>query len=142
MLGFLVPAFRRASLAGLKAAATLLLFALPASAVCHVVTPAGAGLQDGSTWDNAFAGLPATLVRGDVYYIATGNYTGGYRFNTPESGTTVITIKKVTPTDHCTETGWQASFGVGQAVWTSATVAHFSSQIMATGSLMANIDQD
>src|SRR2546422_2778343 len=117
MLGFLVPAFRRASLAGLKAAATLLLFALPASAVCHVVTPAGAGLRDGSTWDNAFAGLPATLVRGDVYYIATGNYTGGYRFNTPESGTTVITIKKATPTDHCTETGWVASFGVGQAVW-------------------------
>ena len=117
MLGLLVPAFRRASLAGLKAAATLLLFALPASAVCHVVTPAGAGLRDGSTWDNAFGGLPATLVRGDVYYIATANYTGGYRFNTPESGTTVITIKKATPTDHCTETGWQASFGVGQAVW-------------------------
>src|SRR5437899_1688927 len=78
---------------------------------------ASGSLRDGSTWDNAFAGLPATLVRGDVYYIATANYTGGYRFNTPESGTTVITIKKATPTDHCTETGWQASFGVGQAVW-------------------------
>lgn len=87
------------------------------SAVCHAVTPNGAGSRDGSTWDNAFAGLPATLLRGDTYYIATGSYPG-YRFNAPESGTTVITIKKATATDHCTETGWQASFGNGQAVWT------------------------
>ena len=61
--------------------------------------------------------MPATLVRGDTYYIATGNYTGGYRFNTPESGTTPITIKKATASDHCTDTGFQASFGTGQAVW-------------------------
>src|SRR5947209_7094521 len=83
------------------------------SAACHVVTPNGAGSRDGSTWDNAFAWPPpATLIRGDVYYIATGNYTAGYRFNTPESGTTPITIKKASPTDHCTDTGFQASFGV------------------------------
>src|SRR5438132_11789127 len=87
-----------------------------AQAACHVVTPTGSGAMNGSDWNNAFAGLPATLVRGDSYYIATGTYPR-YRFNTPESGTTVITIKKAAPTDHCTETGWQTGFGVGQAVW-------------------------
>src|SRR5205807_7149865 len=72
-----------------------LCFGTAAQAACHVVTTNGAGSRDGSTWNNAFAWpLPTTLVRGDSYYIATGNYTGGYRFNTPESGTTPITIKK------------------------------------------------
>src|SRR5438132_1714604 len=61
----------------------LSLLTTAAHAACHVVTPSGAGARDGSTWGNAYAGLPATLVRGDSYYIATGNYTGGYRFNTP-----------------------------------------------------------
>ncbi len=87
------------------------------SAACHVVTPNGAGSRDGSTWDNAFAGLPATLLRGDTYYIAAGNYPA-YNFNTPASGTNTITIKKATATDHCADTGFQASFGTGQAVWT------------------------
>src|SRR5205807_10231505 len=86
---------------------------------CHVVTPTGSGAMNGSDWNNAFAGLPATLVRGDTYYMASGNYPG-YRFRTPESGTAPITIKKAVPTDQCTAAGWQASFGVGQAVWTTA----------------------
>src|SRR5205807_275368 len=93
-----------------------LCFGTAAQAACHVVTPSGAGTRDGSAWGNAFAGLPATLVRGDSYYIATGTYPR-YRFNTPESGTTVITIKKATPTDHCTDAGFQAGYGTGQAVW-------------------------
>src|SRR5207302_2781031 len=93
-----------------------LCFGTAAQAACHVVTPNGAGSKDGSTWGNAFAWMPPTLLRGDSYYIATGTYHR-YRFNTPESGTTVITIKKAAPTDHCTETGWQTGFGVGQAVW-------------------------
>jgi hypothetical protein len=39
-----------------------------------------------SDWTNAYPSLPATLTRGDTYYIATGNY-GGYGFNTAQSGT-------------------------------------------------------
>ena len=89
------------------------------SAACHVVTPSGSGSQSGADWNNAFADIPATLTRGDTYYIATGTYPH-HRFNTPESGTALITIKKAIATDHCTDVGWNnATMGVGQAVWTT-----------------------
>src|SRR5207302_2999153 len=92
-----------------------------AGAACHVVTPSGSGSQSGADWNNAFAGLPATLVRGDTYYMATGTYSI-YRFNTAESGTTLITIKKAIAADHCTDVGWNnATMGVGQAVWTNSS---------------------
>src|SRR5438309_4624261 len=97
-----------------------LCFGTAAQAACHVVTPSGAGSRDGSTWNNAFASLPATLVRGDTYYIGTGLYSI-YRFNTPESGTQIITIKKAISTDHCTDIGYNdATMGVGQAIWRNA----------------------
>src|SRR5205807_8159492 len=57
-------------------------------------------------------------VRGDTYYIATGSYSR-YDFNTPESGTTPITIKKAVAADHCTDTGFRTSFGTGQSAWTT-----------------------
>ena len=44
-----------------------------AQAACHVVTPNGAGSRYGSTWNNAMAAFPAAMVRGDGYYVATGN---------------------------------------------------------------------
>ncbi|MGH9403380.1 MAG: hypothetical protein ACRD2P_14870, partial [Terriglobia bacterium] len=48
---------------------------------CHVVTPNGSGSQTGADWNNSLANLPSTLTRGDVYYLADGNY-GSYTFNT------------------------------------------------------------
>jgi hypothetical protein len=102
----------------------LLLFAVcsllcfDAHAACHVATASGAGSKNGSDWSNAFAKLPATLVRGDVYYLADGSY-GAYSFNTSLSGTQIITIKKATAADHCTDTGWNAgSMGSSRAVFT------------------------
>ena len=62
--------------------------------------------------------LPSTLTRGDTYYIADGNY-GSYNFNDATSGTTLINIKKATPFDHGTDTGWSGSYGDGQAVFDS-----------------------
>ena len=60
--------------------------------------------------------LPASLVRGDTYYIADGTYSE-HMFNDAESGTTYISIKKATAGDHGTDTGWQSTYGDGQAVF-------------------------
>lgn len=81
----------------------------------HYIRDGGSG--DGSAWNNALDDLPATLIRGDTYYIADGSYAG-YQFNDLESGTTVITIKKATVADHGTETGWDNAYGDGVATFT------------------------
>jgi hypothetical protein len=53
--------------------------------------------------------------------LADGNY-GKYNFTTKNSATTIITIKKATSADHCTDTGWSVgSMGSGQAVFGSGT---------------------
>jgi hypothetical protein len=76
-------------------------------------------IRDGGTsstcsdWTNACDTLPAALQRGATYYIADGIYPG-YDFNLP-AGTSLITVKKATPAQHGTSTGWQDAFGDGQA---------------------------
>lgn len=80
----------------------------------HYILDGGTG--DGSAWNNALDSLPTTLVRGDTYYIADGSYAT-YVFNDAVSGSSVITIKKATIPDHGIETGWQSSYGDGQAVF-------------------------
>lgn len=93
-------------------------FSSSMTAACHVVTAAGAGSKTGSDWNNAYAGLPATLVRGDTYYLADGSY-GSYALNTPTSGATQIVINKAIASDHCTDTGWNVgTMGSAQATFT------------------------
>jgi hypothetical protein len=82
------------------------------------VRPGATGANNGSDWTNAYTSLPTTLARGAVYYLADGSY-GSYTFNTPNSASTLITIKKATLADHGTSTGWSDSYGDGQAVFTS-----------------------
>lgn len=77
-------------------------------------TGTGAGLD----WVNAFPTLPATLVRGATYFVADGSYPN-YDFNDPVSGSTVITIRKATESNHGTQTGWNSTYGDGQAVFNS-----------------------
>jgi len=90
--------------------------ALSAEAANHCVRSTATGNGSGSDWTNAYTAIPATLVRGDTYYIADGSY-GSYLFNTAVSGTLTITIKKATVADHGTATGWSDSYGDGQAVF-------------------------
>ena len=71
------------------------------------------GNGSGSDWTNAYPDLPASLVRGDTYYVATGSYSYHF-FSDAESGTSVITVKAATLADHGTNTGWSTSY-VGQA---------------------------
>lgn len=95
----------------------LAIISLPAFAANHYIRDGGTG--DGSAWNNALDVLPSTLVRGDTYYIADGDYAA-YTFNNV-SGTTLITIKKATASDHGTETGWLSSYGDGQAIFNSSS---------------------
>lgn len=82
------------------------------------VRSAATGANNGSDWNNAYNSLPTTLVRGDVYYVASGSYPA-YNFDDPLSGGLIITVKKATTADHGTDAGWQASYGTGQAVFKS-----------------------
>lgn len=82
--------------------------------VYHYVRQGANG--DGSSWENAYGSLPENLIRGHTYYIADGVYDG-YTCNTAEDGTSVITIKKATVSDHGSSIGWDDSYGDGQAVF-------------------------
>jgi len=84
---------------------------------CHVVTPSGSGAKTGADWNNAYAGIPAKLTRGDVYYLADGTYPA-YTFTTAGSGTLTLEIRKAQSYDNCTSTGWSTTtMGSAQAVF-------------------------
>lgn len=85
-------------------------------AVNHHVRAGATGTADGTDWTNAYTDLPATLTRGDTYYIADGSYVV-YDFDDADSGTTLINILKAVETAHGTDTGWNSTYGDGQAIW-------------------------
>jgi hypothetical protein len=92
-----------------------------AFAACHTVSPSGSGSKNGADWNNAFAGIPGTLVRGDIYYLADGTYPG-YTITQGTSGTSTIEFRKAQSFDNCTSTGWSTStMGSGQAIFTGST---------------------
>jgi hypothetical protein len=66
---------------------------VPSFAACHAITPSGSGSKTGADWNNAYAGIPATLTRGVIYYLADGSYPA-YTFSTADSGSTTIEIRK------------------------------------------------
>lgn len=79
---------------------------------------AAAGSANGNDWTNAYttsAQLAAGVARGDVVYVAEGNYLK-LELNTAESSTTRIAIQAATVASHGTATGWSDSM-VGQAIF-------------------------
>ena len=96
----------------------LFLGTVSAKAAKHYVRAGALGSANGNDWSNAFTMLPPTLTRGDTYYIADGSY-GGYIFDDAVSGTLVTTVQKATTTNHGTDTGWDSTYGDGQAIFTS-----------------------
>ena len=85
------------------------------------VSPTGAGLKNGSDWNNAinWSALGTTgLVRGNTYYLSDGTYSSK-RISTPVSGTDMIIIKKATVSSHASDTGWTNDMGDGQAVFSA-----------------------
>src|ERR1017187_7491000 len=106
----------------------LVLFPLSIQAADHAVTPAGSGSHSGADWSNACTGFtgscaPGSLVRGDTYWMAGGNYTTSFAypnwFNVANSGALTITIKGATASAHGPTAGWVNSLGVDvtQANW-------------------------
>lgn len=92
----------------------------------HLVLSSASGTQSGAAadgWANAYTNLPATLTRGDTYYIGDGTYTG-HVFNETLSGTNLVSVAKATLADHVTETGWSNSY-TNQATFTSASYDTF-----------------
>ena len=88
---------------------------ISAQSQTYYVQAGATGSQNGSDWNNAYTSLPTTLVRGATYYVGSGSYPS-YAFKTPDSGTSWITVKKATATDHGTSAGWQTSYS-NQAVF-------------------------
>lgn len=101
--------------------------ALNAESATHYVRAGATGNASGVDWTNAYPTLPSNLTRGDTFYIATGTYAGR-TFNTPESGTALITIKGATLAEHGTDTGWLASMSVSTA--DGGTQATFTSGLI------------
>lgn len=93
-------------------------------AATHCVCSGVAHNGDGSTWSaaasngapGAFRGLPVTLIRGDVYYLAAGTYAGR---TFTEAGTNLISLVKATEGAHGPATGWQSDYSTGAAVFTN-----------------------
>ena len=80
------------------------------------------GSGDGTSWSSPFGTLAAAETaasRGDIIYVGDGSYAGA-TFNTAESGTTTITVRKATEGEHGSATGWSSAYGDGVASITSA----------------------
>ena len=123
MINITVFSTRGRAIAGLRyllPLVGLLLLGSLSHAATHYVRAGASG--SGSDWANAYGALPASLVRGDTYYVAAGSYPG-YSFNTPASGASYITVKKATAADHGTATGWNAAYGTGVATFGSISCA-------------------
>jgi hypothetical protein len=95
-----------------------------AFAACHAVSPSGSGSKTGADWNNAYAGLPSTMIRGDIYYLADGNYGNHLSLSQADSGTLTIELRKAQSYDNgstCPTSiaaGWNTStMGSSQAVW-------------------------
>jgi hypothetical protein len=110
----------------------MIICAASAVGACHVIIPGGSGTRSGSDWNNALAGIPTTLIRGDIYYLADGTYPS-YTFN--QSGTATVEIRKAQSYDHCSDTGWNsATMGSSQAVFaTNRQLAIYSPGLIING---------
>lgn len=85
-------------------------------AATNYVGSAATGSGNGVNWTNVLAWASFTPVRGNTYYVMDGDYTNK-TFDVAASGTTPITIKKASATEHGTDTGWISTMGDGQAVF-------------------------
>jgi hypothetical protein len=99
----------------------LLLFAIcacpSADAASHYISSQATGSGTGADWSDAWRTFSsATWTRGDTYYVASGNYSEDVTISKPENGTQWIYLKKATAGAHGTDSGWDPSYGSGQAV--------------------------
>lgn len=75
----------------------------------HYIRIGATGRNDGSDWNNDFNGFPSTFVRGDMYYVAGGEYPGQLILDTPDDGRLII-LKKEIAVECASVPGWHVSF--------------------------------
>ena len=88
----------------------------------HVRPPSQTyGASDGTSWENAFSGLPDELERGARYLIASGDYrTESHEtveFDDAPDAEVYIGIEKATAQDHGSDDGWQTALADGPALF-------------------------
>ena len=98
---------------------TFAILSTSALAATHFVRAGASGTGSGADWTNAYTSVPASLVRGDTYYVAAGSY-GTLTLN--DSGTSMITLLHPTASSHGTDTGWNAAYA-GEAIWTDIEIS-------------------
>lgn len=82
----------------------------------YVLASPGTGTNTGTDWANACSGFtgncaPSNMIRGDTYYIGgAGPIAPPAQFNTTNSSTSIVTLKKAIASDHGTDTGWNAIY--------------------------------
>ncbi len=107
----------------LSAAGILVLGVNVSSAANHYVRSGAAGANNGTSWTDAFTDIPATLVRGDTYFLAGGSY-GSHSFSTAASGSTYVYIKKANAADNSSDPGWNPAYASTQAVFNGSPTFH------------------
>lgn len=93
------------------------IFSSSAGAATYYVRPDGGsyGSENGTDWNNAYDGLPATLERGSTYVVAGGAYHD-WVLDDDGSGSQLITIRKASASlGDDVISGWQSSFETTQA---------------------------
>jgi hypothetical protein len=104
----------------IKIAVALLAIPSVVNAATYCARPSAQGGGTGADWTNAIAlstVVASSSYRGDTIYISGESY-GSITFSAGESGTSVITIKKATASDHVTDTGWNSTWGTDSAEFT------------------------
>jgi hypothetical protein len=92
-------------------------------ATYHVRPPGETyGASDGSTWQDAFSGLPEVRERGARYLFAAGDYfdpsldrVENYVLDDPDDEDRYIGLIRATADDHGSDVGWDPAFAEGSA---------------------------
>jgi hypothetical protein len=91
-------------------------FLLAGSSLALCLSCFAAGLNNGSSWEDAWTNLASvTWTRDDTYYIAGGTFTESVTIS-PGAGTSFVTIKKANATDNSGNLGWLGSLATEQTL--------------------------
>jgi len=96
---------------------------LTAFSATHYIRADATGSNNGSSWANAWTSFAnVSWVRGDVYYIAGGAYTGTVTISKGAASTLWITLKKANQNDNGADAGWSSNYATTQVVITGNIV--------------------
>lgn len=86
------------------------------------VGPSDTGNGSGTDWNNVISWERVNFLRGNTYYLKSGEYRFSKTLNTPPYGSVYIKIKKATEEDHGPNIGWRNDYGKGPAIFNHASI--------------------